>query len=203
MSMYYDEKYRSEGYYWGRQPTSLAHRVLQIEPPDGSLKLLDIGCGEGRDSVFFARNGYEVTAFDLSAEGVRKTREWIEKLNLSVEVFQADLNQYRLHDSYDVVFSSGTLQYVPADLREEVVANYKKFTHPGGIHAFTVPVAKPFIARDPDADDTEHDWLSGEILTHYHDWKIEFFIEEILDITSGATLKPFAVNRLVAMKPSP
>ena len=32
--------------------------------------MLDIGCGEGRNAIFFARNGYDVTAFDLEKDGV-------------------------------------------------------------------------------------------------------------------------------------
>ena len=199
MSDYYDEKYQSEGRFWGEQPTSLAHKVLEALPPGGSPRLLEIGCGEGRDLVFFARNGYQVAGFDLSSEGVRKTVDYADELNLSVDVFQADLNEFRLQDRFDVVFSSGTLQYIPSGLREGIIANYKKFTNPGGIHAFTIPVYKPFIPREPDADETEHNWISGEILTHYHDWMIEFFIEQILDNMSRGE---FAVNRLIARNPS-
>jgi tellurite methyltransferase len=199
MSVYYDEKYQSEGRFWGEQPTSLAHKVLEILPPAGSPRLLEIGCGEGRDLVFFARNVFEVTGFDLSSEGVRKTVQWADELNLSVDVFQADLNEYRLQARYDVVYSSGTLQYIPSDLREGIIANYKKFTNPGGINAFTLPVYKPYIPREADADDMEHAWISGEIMTHYHDWIIEFFIEQILDDMSGGK---FAVNRLIARNPA-
>jgi len=199
MSVYYDEKYQSEGHFWGGQPNSLAYKVLEIFPPGDSTKLLEIGCGEGRDLVFFARNGYAVTGFDLSIEGVRKTEQWADELNLSVEIFQASLNEYRLQDRFDVVYSSGTLQYIPGDLREEIIANYKKFTEPGGIHAFTIPVYKPFLPEEADVDDTEHTWISGEILTRYHDWIIEFFIEQVLDNMSGGK---FAVNRLIARKPS-
>jgi hypothetical protein len=45
----------------------------------------------------------------------------------------------------------------------------------------------------------EQAWRSGEVLTYYHDWKIEFFTEEILDDRSGYK---FAVNRLIAREPS-
>ena len=68
MPTVYDERYGSGGYYWGKQPSAMCYRVLQILPPDRSLKLLDIGCGEGRNAIFFARNGYQVTGFDLSME---------------------------------------------------------------------------------------------------------------------------------------
>ena len=199
MSKFYDDKYSSEELYWGKQPSSIARILFQKYPPQEDQTLLDIGCGEGRDSVFFARNGYLVTGFDSSAEGVRKSIALAEEQRLSVEFFQADINKYRLQDFYDVVFASGALHYIPPPSREEILSNYKHFTTSGGIHAYTVPINKPFLPKDPDADELEHTWRSGEILTYYHDWKIEFFTEQILDDISGYK---FPVNRLIAREPS-
>lgn len=200
MSKFYDDKYRGEELFWGSQPSSLARLLFQKYPPQEGQTLLDIGCGEGRDSLFFARNGYRVTAFDSSAEGIRKSRAMAEEQRLSINFFQADINEYRLKNSYDIVFASGALHYIPLALRKEILSNYKHFTTSCGIHAFTIPVDKPFFQKDPDADALEHNWRPSEILTHYHDWKIEFFTEEILDdVKSGYK---FAVNRLIARKPS-
>lgn len=199
MSSYYDEKYRGKDFFWGTEPGSLARKVLEIRPPLDSPKLLDVGCGEGRDTIFFARKGYDVTGFDLSAEGVRKTGAWARKLKLSVEVFQADLSEFRLEEQFDVIYSSGTLQYVPAELRKDVLDNYKRFTRQGGLHAFMVPVFKPDLPRDPRWDPAEMDWPSGEIMTHYHDWRLEFFAEEIIEDEGGYN---FAVNRIIAREPS-
>ena len=199
MSKFYDDKYSSEELYWGKQPSSIARILFQKYPPQEDQTLLDIGCGEGRDSIFFARNGYRVTGFDSSAEGVRKSIALAEGQRLSVEFFQADINKYRLRDFFDVVFASGALHYIPPVSREEIISNYKHFTTSGGIHAFTVPINKPFLPKDPGADELEHNWRSGEILTYYHDWKIEFFTEQILDDKSGYK---FPVNRLIAREPS-
>jgi tellurite methyltransferase len=200
MSRFYDDKYSAEESYWGQLPSSIARLFFQKHLPKEGQKLLDVGCGEGRDSVFFARNGYQVTGFDASAEGVRKSQAWADESGLSIELFQADINQYRLEDFYDVVFSSGALHYIPQPLREEVLANYKRFTNPGGLHAHTVPIHKPFIPTDPNADALEQTWRSGEILTCYYDWKIEFFAEQILDDIHSEG--KFPVNRIIAREPS-
>lgn len=199
MSKYYNDKYGAEELFWGKHPSSMARILFQEHLPLENQKLLDIGCGEGRDSVFFARNGYQVTGFDFSDEGVKKALARADELRLSIDFFQADINEYRLQDIYDVVFSSGALQYVPQPLREEVLSNYKSFTTPGGIHAHMVPIYKPFIPKDPQDDEQEQDWRSGEILTYYHDWKIELFKEQILDDKSGYK---FPVNRIIAREPS-
>ena len=52
----YDKRYNSEGYYWGLTPNNLCYEILRIKPPTKQYKVLDIGCGEGKDAVFLARN---------------------------------------------------------------------------------------------------------------------------------------------------
>lgn len=199
MSEYYDEKYTSEESYWGNLPSSMARIFFQRHLSGGNPKLLDIGCGEGRDSVFFAQNGYQVTGFDASDVGVKKSIALSHELKLSIHFFQADINQYRLDTDFEVVFSSGALHYIPLNLREEIVANYKQYTTVGGLHAHTIPVHKPFLPRDPTADPMEQDWRSGEILMYYHDWEVEMFEEEIqIDVKSGYE---FPINRVIARKP--
>jgi tellurite methyltransferase len=169
-------------------------------PPQEGQTLIDVGCGEGRDSIFFARNGYVVRGFDYSSEGVQKSIAWADELNLSIDFFQADIQGYRLEKPYDVVFASGAMHYIPQHLRREIISNYKQFTNPGGLHAFMVPIYKPFVPRNPQDDPLEQDWLSGEILTYYHDWKIEYFNEEIQD--DGDSGYKWAFNRMIAREPS-
>ena len=199
MSEFYDEKYSNEDSYWGKLPSSMARIFFQKHLPDNNPKLLDVGCGEGRDSIFFAQNGCQVTGFDASEVGVQKSIALAKELNLPINFFQADINQYRLDTDFDIVFSSGAIHYIPENLREGIVTNYKEFTNAGGLHVHTVPVHKPFFPRDPYADPMEQDWRSGEILMYYHDWEVEFFLEEIQDdVKSGFK---FPINRIIVRKP--
>ena len=94
----YDGRYAGQEYYWGTKPSAICHQVLQLLPPDQPVSLLDIGCGEGRNAVFFAHNGYGVTAFDSSAAGVAKTERLAEAANVPIAVFQADMNQHRFEE---------------------------------------------------------------------------------------------------------
>jgi tellurite methyltransferase len=200
MSTTYDDKYQTQGYYWGKQPSLICYKILELMPPERPVKLLDIGCGEGRNSVFFARNGYQVTAFDFSHVGVEKTRGMAEEIGVSLNTFVADLLEFRLNESFDILFSTGTLHYIPKELRAEILTNYKQFTNPNGLHVFSVFVRKPFIARAPDAEETAHLWISGELFTHYHDWRIEFCTEEIFECMSSGIPHQHAVNRAIARK---
>jgi tellurite methyltransferase len=194
----YDDRYARPGYYWGKLPSQACYQVLQLLPPVRPLRLLDIGCGEGRNAVFFARNGYYVTAFDASSKGIEKTKELAAGAGVSIETFVADINEFRLTDSFDVLFSTGVLQYVPPERRQELFANYREHTSPGGLNAFSVFVKKPFIAKAPDGEKTAHRWISGELLTLYDDWRIESCTEEVFDCMSSGVPHQHAVNRVIA-----
>jgi tellurite methyltransferase len=198
MTSLYDERYERPGYYWGKIPSKICYRVLQLMPPDRPLNLLDIGCGEGRNAVFFARNGYRVTAFDTSPKGVEKTRQLAADAGAPIEAFVADINDFRLTTSFDVLFSGGVLQYVPPERRSDLFANYREYTSPGGLNVLSVFVKKPFIGKAPDAEKTAHKWVSGELLTYYHDWKMEFCTEELFDCMSSGVPHQHAISRMIA-----
>ncbi|MDQ7797418.1 MAG: methyltransferase domain-containing protein [Candidatus Edwardsbacteria bacterium] len=200
MSNIYDDIYKQEEYYWGFKPAPTCFKVLQALPPVKKLKLLDIGCGEGRNAAFFARNGYDVTAFDLADAGVEKTKKLADKIGVKVKVFKANINEYRLTDKFDIIFSVGTLQYIPKEFREEIITNYKDHTKENGIHMLSVFVKKPFIEPAPEGEKNSHKWISGELLTYYHDWMIEYSTEEIFDCMSSGIPHKHATNRVLARK---
>ena len=73
----YDERYAREGFYWGMAPSALCDRVLEaLQPRSGDgLSLIDLGCGEGRNAIYFARHGFCATGLDTSLPGLEKARE--------------------------------------------------------------------------------------------------------------------------------
>lgn len=49
-SAWYEERYKDTEYYWGVKPSFMCLEVLRILPPDRPLRVLDVGCGEGKDA---------------------------------------------------------------------------------------------------------------------------------------------------------
>ena len=200
MANQYDRKYAERCFYWGQEPSPFCLKALELLPPERPLRLIDIGCGEGRNAVFFARNGLDVTAFDLSPQGVAKTRELADEAGVPLRVFQADMLEYRLTEKFDIVFCHGCLQYIPPRLRSTILGNYKAFTSDGGLNVLSVFVKKPFIEKAPDAEATAHPWISGELFTHYHDWRLDLCTEIIFDDLSGGVPHKHAMDQMVARK---
>lgn len=195
----YQEWYRSEEYYWGTEPSSMCLEVLRLLPPTRPLRLLDIACGEGKDAVFMARCGYQVSAFDISQAGVDKTLRLAEKAGVHVDAFCADINDYRLMQDYDVLFCSGALHYIRPELRGEIFANFQSHTAPNGLNAMNVFVQKSFLAPPPEQE-ISYDWRSGELFTLYHDWQLEMCDEIIFDCDSSGIPHKHAMAKMIARK---
>ena len=100
----YDAMYGDEEYYWSRRPSETAYLLLRHLPPDRSLRLLDLGCGEGRNAVFFARKGYRVLAVDISPAGIAKTERLAAEAGTRLETAVADMHEFCLEEPVDVVF---------------------------------------------------------------------------------------------------
>jgi tellurite methyltransferase len=197
----YDQRYNSQPNYWEFRPSSMAFKILELFPPlHKNPKVLEIGCGEGGTAIFLARNGYDVTAFDLSSVGVQKTLANAEKFQVDVKVFQADVNEYLPQDSYDIVFSSGTLQYLLPEKRAAFIEACQKSTRLQGLNVLHTFVQKPFIEKAPDAEDSEHLWPSGELLYLYRAWMTDNFIEEIKPCNSSGVSHRHVHNRIWARK---
>jgi tellurite methyltransferase len=198
----YDQRYAEQEFYWGKKPSVMCDRVIEIIGPsvDFRPKLLDLGCGEGRNAVYFAQRGFEVVGLDLSLPGLEKTRRYAEEIGVHVETIHADIVSYELEDTYDVIFSTGTLHYLPPEVRSQRFQNYKARTSPNGINALSVFVEKPFIPRAPDAETTAYLYRSGELMGYYWDWEILYCVEEIFDCMSNGIPHKHAITRIIARR---
>jgi len=197
---YYEEQYSKEDYFWGVNPSTMCLKVLELMPPTKPLKLLDIGCGEGKDSVFFARCGYSVSAFDISDAGIEKTKRLADKAHVYVDVFKANLWDFRLEQKYDILFSSGVLHYIKPELKDEIFMNYKEYTESGGLNAMHCLVDKPFISQVSGKKSHSQHWKSGQLLSLYEDWFIAGCEEYVFDCNSGGVPHKHAANRVFAQK---
>lgn len=199
----YEEKYRDENYYWGLAPSKMCYEIMKLRPPIRPYRVLDIGCGEGKDAVFLARNGYFVSAFDIADSGLEKARRLADYNNVHVDFFKADANEYRPSAEFDIIFSSGVFHYIEKNKRKELIDSLKKSTTTKGLNAINVFVEKPFIDTIPDQEVVEkqiESWYSGQLATHYHDWLFQKNEESIFDCNSGGIPHKHCMDILIAEK---
>ncbi len=71
MSKVWDKIYKSDSAFFGDEPSHFANLCLSEMKANNVKKLLELGAGHGRDSIFFGSNGIKVEALDYSNAGVQ------------------------------------------------------------------------------------------------------------------------------------
>ena len=196
----YEKWYEGDGYYWGTEPAELCHELIKLVPPSKDVKVLDIGCGEGKDAVFMAKQGYTVSAFDITENGIRKTKKMAEENGVEVNAFIADINDFEIDDTFDIIYSTGTIQYLADDRIDWFFDKVKKMTRDNGINWFNVFVDKPFIPLPPDWDVYEKMWPTARLFTYYPDWYFERMDEYVFECHSSGVPHHHCMDVLVARK---
>ncbi len=85
----------------------------------GFNKFLDLGCGLGRHSIYFAQKGFEVNSVDLSDYGINHVKEWAEKENLNIKADLCDMINLPFDDdtfdcimAYNVIYHTDTEGFI-------------------------------------------------------------------------------------------
>ena len=95
-------------------------------------RVLDVGCGQGRDALFIARLGHRVLGVDLSANGIAGMTAAASAEGLQIDGVVADITGYRPDGVFDVVVIDRTLHMLAAPARLSVLARLLEHVAPGG-----------------------------------------------------------------------
>src|ERR1700709_1148932 len=88
----YNPIYRGDaGSVFSRQPNAFLVEMVRGRKPG---KALDVGMGEGRNSIFLAQQGWAVTGFDSADEGVRRANAKAQQLGLKLTTLVTSFEQF-------------------------------------------------------------------------------------------------------------
>lgn len=139
--------------FFGREPSAIARsafrylRAFGMEP--STCTALDLGSGEGRDTVYLASEGMRVLSIDIAPSGIEKTRTMLEKAGVPedrVDLRVADVLQYEYpENAFDLAMAANVFQFLsPGDARDGI-RKLRRAVKPGGIAA--VGVFSPSMAE--------------------------------------------------------
>jgi SAM-dependent methyltransferase len=96
----------------------------------GTVHLLDIGCGDGRDSQFFAHKGCTVTAIDYAESAIER----VNTLDAGIEARVMDITAMDFPDAhFDAIYAHLAIQYFDDTVTTEVFQNIHRMLKPGGL----------------------------------------------------------------------
>lgn len=126
----WDERYSQPGYAFGTEPNDFLKANFARIPPGG--RVLCLAEGEGRNAVFLAEQGYEVTGVDLSAVGLEKAQALAAERKVGITTIVADLAEFDPGvDAWDGVVSMSA--HVPPEVRRALHARVVASLREGGV----------------------------------------------------------------------
>ncbi len=95
----WDNRYATDEYRFGTQPNRFLEECAPLLTPGAKMPLpavrvLSLGEGEGRNAVYLAALGFDVTAVDGSSVGLAKARSLAQQRGVTLTTITADLNDY-------------------------------------------------------------------------------------------------------------
>ena len=121
----WNERYSEQGFAYGTKPNDFLQANIESLTKGKTLCLAE---GEGRNAVFLAMHGFDVTAVDLSSVGLEKAQRLADENGVAIKTIVADLSDFEIEENFwDTIVSIWA--HVPAIVRRslhtKVVAGLK------------------------------------------------------------------------------
>ena len=141
----------------------LAETAAHLKPG----KALDLACGTGRNAVWLAEHGWDVTAVDGSPAAIELLQRRAAEHGVRVETQVADLEK----SEFPIATSSWDFIAICFYLQRSLIEQAKSGVKPGGVLLVMVHIAAP--GEEP----TEHQLLPGELKSYFEGWQILHYYE--------------------------
>ena len=134
-AVFWDGRYAGAPLY-GTEPTSVARRLADLFRAHGVRRILEAGCGSGRDALFYAREGFEVMGTDLSQNGLRWARQRAKAEGIDLTLICDELVETCLPPgSFDAVVAIHLVHLQPAGVRRAMLNQLWRLTRDAGLIA--------------------------------------------------------------------
>lgn len=203
--MNFDEYYSSEEWYYKLPPSEELEEFLGRGSDFGGQSALDVGCGEGRDSILLASKGFSVVSVDASSSAIKKLSAFALKNGLKIDTRQADATQLDLPaNSYDVICAVTLFDHLNVGDGRKLASKLTRALRPGGFLFVEV-----FTTSDPgylggEASETahfiRHYFSPGELRDLFSELKEISYVEQLEEDATHGPVHMHGVAILLAKK---
>lgn len=178
MSNPWDERFKEEDYIYGVEPNAWVREVFNEE---GNLNMALLAEGEGRNAVYLAKLGHEVTTFDYSSEGIEKTKRLAASKGVEVTTNLQDLTigDALPREAYDV--SVNVFGHVPKEGKAAMFSNMINCVKPGGRIIFELYSKRQLEFKTGGPPNPEMLYAVDEIKNYLGEFPVEIIrLEEVI-----------------------
>lgn len=202
MKEFWNNRYQEKEYAYGLEPNLFFKSELIKLIPGKALFPAE---GEGRNAVFAAKSGWEVTAFDISEAGRNKAIQWAEKNQVHLDYQVASLEEFNSEaDSFDLLVL--IFAHFPPSVRKIYHQKLASFLKPGGVlilEAFSKKHSEFNSVNEKSGGPKDPAMLFSkeELLKDFEGFSIRILEESVVELEEGLYhVGKSSVIRIVAVK---
>jgi SAM-dependent methyltransferase len=126
----WNQRFSADGYLFGTEPNAWLREHAGVWTT--GQRVLCVADGEGRNSVWLARRGLQVDAFDIAEVGVAKARRLAAEQGATVNFQVADCDSFAWPEAHYDGVAAIFVQFADPALRERLFAHLQRSLKPGG-----------------------------------------------------------------------
>ena len=197
MKEIWENRYTQSDYVYGTGPNEWFRQFIDGQKPG---KILMAAEGEGRNAVYAAQKGWQVSAFDLTEAGPRKAASLALQAGVTIDYITADAQEVNYpanhFDALGIIFF-----HLPDSVRRHIFNRLSGFVRPGGFIVLECFSKKHFGNTRSGPKTIDLLYEPAAIRDDFADLEMVVFEEARYTIDEGALHQgPAEVIRLIALK---
>lgn len=169
---------QKEDYFHKKYGMTKTHSEVIFSAPylKENSKVLDLGCGQGRNSLYLTMLGHDVTSVDTNGQSLVQLENRVMEEELPSKIDWYDINSANLQDNYDFILSTVVFMFLDDQAVPDIIQDMQKHTNIGGYNlivcamdttAYPCPMPFPFTFKE------------GELKEYYKDWEFIKYNENV------------------------
>ena len=182
----WNDRYSKDEFAYGIHPNNYLKEQLEKLPAG---KILFAAEGEGRNAVFAAKLGWEVSAFDISAEGKKKAQKLAETNNVTIDYKVGELQTLNYKpEQFDAI--ALIYAHFPADIKSQLHKTLNTYLRKGGVVIFEAFSKKhlEYVAKNEKVGgpkDLATLFSIDELKSDFSNYEILELIEKEIELSEG------------------
>ncbi len=203
----YQEEYENSACFWGKEPAKYVKYLIEnLEVDINNKEILDLGAGEGKNSVYLANLGAHVTSLDSSKTALSRfcMQPHFETSKSNIKIIEKDVTKIHFKKgSFDIIIAYGLLHCLDnKDMIFQLITEIKKWTKKDGYFigsTFTNSIPPPHFQKYLSINSFLN---KGELKTFFKDWNILMYEDDIITETHPTSNEEHehSLSRIIAYK---
>jgi cyclopropane fatty-acyl-phospholipid synthase-like methyltransferase len=178
METYWDSEYKRDVSIFGDEPSILAIDIASLRIKNPPKRILDIGCGYGRDLFYYVSHGMETTGIDISEKAISLAYRQGVSLGIPFEVLKNDFlceTSFQCN-SFDFIVSYELLHLLnKIELKKAIEKIYGLLTK-NGLTGHIILSDEDFtFGRGTRMSENTYEWVKGKIVHYYQEEELRGF----------------------------